>query len=315
MSRTTLCWAVLLLGLTFTAGCQRSDATADEKKTTKLPPCCAGKAAAETQPVSVVDQKEAASCCDAKDPSGACCDEGNAKPETAVAAETRKTDEAKPVEPKTEKPGAEPPVAEKKETGKTAEAKPKALFDGKTLKGWKKTEFGGEGEVEVKDGMIVLALGNDMTGVTYADKPPTENYELTLSGQRLDGNDFFCSTTFPVGKEHCTLVVGGWGGTLVGISSVDGYDAADNTTTQMMTFKNNQWYRIRIRVSEPKIEAWIDGEQLVNLDRKDHKFSTRFECDPCKPLGIATWRTKGAVKDINLRELSAEEIKDIKDGL
>ncbi|MGO9598371.1 MAG: family 16 glycoside hydrolase, partial [Isosphaeraceae bacterium] len=35
----------------------------------------------------------------------------------------------------------------------------KELFDGKTLNGWKKTQFGGEGRVDVKDGMIVMEMG------------------------------------------------------------------------------------------------------------------------------------------------------------
>ena len=41
--------------------------------------------------------------------------------------------------------------------------------DGKTLAGWKSTEFGGEGEVSVVDGAIVLEMGNNMTGITWTD--------------------------------------------------------------------------------------------------------------------------------------------------
>ena len=62
---------------------------------------------------------------------------------------------------------------------------------------------------------------------------------------RLDGSDFFCSTTFPVGKDPCTLVVGGWGGMVVGLSNVDHEDASENGTTKTMTFKNKRWYRVR----------------------------------------------------------------------
>ena len=78
---------------------------------------------------------------------------------------------------------------------------------------------------------------------------------------RLDGSDFFCTTTFPVGKDYCSLVVGGWGGAVVGLSNVDYADASENATTKTMGFKDNQWYRVRIRVSDAAIEAWIDGQQ------------------------------------------------------
>src|SRR5258708_7962169 len=99
-------------------------------------------------------------------------------------------------------------------------AKWKSLFDGKSLAGWKATNFGGEGEVSVRDGTVVLAQGNDMTGITYARADfPRVDYEVTLEGKRVAGNDFFCTTTFPVGDAYCSFVVGGWGGTVIGLSS------------------------------------------------------------------------------------------------
>jgi hypothetical protein len=198
----------------------------------------------------------------------------------------------------------------------SAEPKWESLFDGKTLKGWKAPQFGGEGKVEVKDGAIFLLRGDSMTGVTYTGSVPTVDYELTFEGKRVDGVDFFCTTTFPVGKSHCSFVVGGWGGPVVGLSSVDYYDAADNETTRTKDFKLNQWYRIRIRVSAEKIECWIDDEKMVDLQyvrwetedgkkvKHERKISIRFECDLCRPLGISTWSTTGAVRDIRIRRLT-----------
>src|SRR5687768_11202309 len=75
----------------------------------------------------------------------------------------------------------------------------KSLFDGKTLTNWKSTNFGGEADVEVKDGAIIMEQGSDMTGVTYSGKDfPKLDYEFTLEGKRVKGGDFFCTTTFPV---------------------------------------------------------------------------------------------------------------------
>jgi hypothetical protein len=187
----------------------------------------------------------------------------------------------------------------------------KDLFDGKTLTGWKTPEFGGEGKVSVKDGAIVMEMGAAMTGVTYTGEVIRNNYELTLEGMRLDGSDFFCTTTFPVGDDPCTLVVGGWGGMVVGLSNVDFYDASENPTTKTVTFKEKQWYRVRIRVSDAAIEAWIDDQQLVNQARKDHKFSIRIECELCQPLGVSTWCTAGKVRNIRLRKLKPEEVRAI----
>jgi len=184
----------------------------------------------------------------------------------------------------------------------------KPLFDGESLAGWKSTNFGGEGEVSVEKGTIVLEQGNDMTGITYTRGDfPKMDYEVTLEGKRLQGNDFFCTTTFPVGDSHCSLVVGGWGGAVVGLSSIDSQDASENETNGLKTFQRDRWYRVRIRVTSSRIEAWIADEKVVDLATAGRKISVRAECEPCKPFGIATWRTTGAVRDIRVRTLTADE--------
>ena len=187
----------------------------------------------------------------------------------------------------------------------------KALFDGKTLDGWKVPKFGGEGPVVVKDGAIVLGAGNDMTGVTCTRVVPRTDYELTLEGRRISGNDFFATTTFPVGKNCCSFVTGGWGGTLIGLSSIDFYDASDNPTTKFFDFKAGQWYRFHIRVTGTRIEVWIDDEKVVNQALAGRRISIRDEVDLCQPLGFASWCTEGAVRNIRLRQLSAAEVAQI----
>src|SRR3954451_24093572 len=106
-----------------------------------------------------------------------------------------------------------------------------------------------------------------MTGVTYTrgDFPKTD-YEVALEGKKVAGDDFFCTTTFPVGNSFCSLVVGGWSGRVVGLSSIDFEDASANETRKDMDSKAGRWYRVRIRVGGKRIQAWIDREQVVDLD-------------------------------------------------
>ena len=201
---------------------------------------------------------------------------------------------------------AAPPAVEKdKEAWKN-------LFNGKTLDGWKSADFFGPGKVQVKDGSILLERGKQMTGVTYTRSDfPKMDYELTLEGKKLAGDDFFCTTTFPVGDAFCSLVVGGWSGTVVGLSSIDSSDASMNETRKDMDFKTGQWYRVRIRVSQKRVEAWIDREKMIDLDTTDRRISIRIECSACKPFGIATYETTGAVRDIRVRKLTEAEKKAI----
>ncbi len=185
----------------------------------------------------------------------------------------------------------------------------KNLFDGKTLSGWKTPEFGGEGKVSVKDGAVIMEMGSAMTGITYTGEVPRENYEFAWDGSRQDGSDFFATATFPVGKDECSLVTGGWGGMVVGISCIDYYDASDNPTTSFHNFKEKQWYKFRVRVTPAKIEAWIDNDHVVNQAREGHKITIRDEVDLCRPLGLSTWVTTGAVRDIRIRALKPSEIQ------
>jgi hypothetical protein len=182
----------------------------------------------------------------------------------------------------------------------------KKLFDGKSMKGWKSAEYVGGGKVHVKDGAIVIEKGNRMTGVAYAGKDfPKTNYEVQFDAKKVDGGDFFATTTFPVGDDFCSLVVGGWGGEVVGLSSINFLDASENETSTHMEFKKDRWYKVRIRVMKDRIQAWIDDKQLIDVDVSEKKVSIRFECDPCKPFGVCTWNTVGAIRAVQVRELTA----------
>ena len=106
-----------------------------------------------------------------------------------------------------------------------------AMFDGSTLAGWRETAFAGHGEVHCQSGVAVLSMGSPFTGINWTNEFPKVNYEVALDAMRVMGSDFFCGLTVPVGTNFCSLIVGGWGGSLVGISSLDGMDASENETT------------------------------------------------------------------------------------
>lgn len=174
---------------------------------------------------------------------------------------------------------------------------------------WTAVEFGGEGEVQIDDKLIKLAMGSPLTGIRWTEKVPRENYELTLEARRTDGLDFFCGLTFPVGKDHVSFVLGGWGGGVVGISSIDGYDASENDTTMYQQFKKNQWYKIRVQVTAGAIKCWIDDQIAVDQERSGHSFDIRFEMDETTPLGIAAFQCKSELRKLGIRKLPADEIE------
>lgn len=196
-------------------------------------------------------------------------------------------------------------LQKKKDAGLNAfdEEKGTRLFDGKTLGQWESTDFGERGDVFVFDNAVYMAMGNAATGITWKGPLIRMNYELTLEAMRDDGFDFFCALTFPVGEDYCSLILGGWGGSTVGLSSIDGHDASNNETTQIIPFENFTWYHVRLRVSSDKIIVWLDDKEIINVVTSGRKISTRPEVDLSKPLGIATWNTIGAVRNIYMRDL------------
>ncbi|MEM7455972.1 MAG: DUF1080 domain-containing protein [Planctomycetota bacterium] len=182
-----------------------------------------------------------------------------------------------------------------------------SLFDG-TFAGWEEGVFGSSDECCIEDGNIVLEIGYPMSGVaTLREDLPTSNYEIELEAMKMVGNDFFCALTFPVDESHCSFVCGGWGGATTGLSCIDGNDASDNDTKTFRNYEDERWYTIKVRVTAGRIECWIDEEQVVNLERGDHEIGIRMECNACKPLGIASFETRAAFRNITLRQLAETE--------
>ena len=177
------------------------------------------------------------------------------------------------------------------------------IFDGKSLAGWEVTDFGPQGPVYVSGGEIILGMGEGCTGITWKGKFPSVNYEVSLDAKRVEGNDFFCGMTFPVGKDPCTLIVGGWGGTTVGLSSIDGLDASGNATRKLMSFEKNRWYHIRLEVRSGNIKAWIDSLNVVDFTIGSSRLSVRPEVELSKPFGIASWNTTATLRNIRVSDI------------
>jgi hypothetical protein len=180
-----------------------------------------------------------------------------------------------------------------------------SLFDGKSLQGWKEAKIPGRGPVRVKDGAIWLGSGY-MTGITWTGDFPKTGYEIRFEAVRAEGNDFFAALTFPVGASFCSWINGGWGGQMVGLSSLDGEDASENETSTSMEFENGRWYAFRLEVTEKRIRAWIDGKSMIDVEIAGRDVSLRLgDIEECAPLGFASYSTAGGIRKIEYRRLPA----------
>lgn len=178
-----------------------------------------------------------------------------------------------------------------------------SLFDGQSLKGWTETPFTRHGTVKVEDGAIVIGKGY-MTGINWTAAFPKTNYELRIEAQRADGSDFFAGITFPVNDSHLTWINGGWGGKMVGLSSLDGNDASENETSVVRDFQKGRWYRLWIAVTPDRVRAWIDDELVIDVSVANREIGLRpGEIELSKPLGIAAYNTVSKIRKIEWRPL------------
>jgi len=181
---------------------------------------------------------------------------------------------------------------------------------------WKASDIPESGKVSftpawhISEGGIELLPGQPMTGATFDTKKwksaliPVTRYAIEYEAMRVEGNDFFGTVTFPVNDSHVSLVIGGWGGTLVGISCIDDMDASENNTRGNAFFKNNEWHKVRIEVRDDDLRAWINGKLFINVSTKGHKLGMRpGDIEKCAPFGFASYATHARIREVIIRKL------------
>ena len=184
-----------------------------------------------------------------------------------------------------------------------------SLLDDNELVRWKVAPFAYEGDLDIRDGVLNTGWGSYLSGVVWKEEPPGRtNYEIELEARYTHGRDFFLGLTLPVGDHYCTWIVGGWGGTVVGISDIDGHSADDNETTLEMSFEKERWYRFKIRVMDERIQCWIDGESVIEVDTKRRQLNLRpGQIMRSVPLGLSSYDTVAEYRNMVWRNLRPAE--------
>lgn len=187
-------------------------------------------------------------------------------------------------------------------------AESQALFNGKDLAGWKIAPFSDGGAVNVlSNGCVSCGIGDPLTGIAYTNTPPAMNYELSLEAMRAEGSDFFIALTLPVETNFCTVIIGGWGGCLCGVSSVDYTDASENQWGEALNLDNNRWYTLRVRVTPGVLQVFLNNDlYTARIEFMDSKrLSLRSgDIDKTKPLGLATYRTRALWRNFTLTPIT-----------
>lgn len=186
------------------------------------------------------------------------------------------------------------------------------LFSPALIGKWREATIHQGGGVRREPDGFTIREGAPITGLVFPswldDGLPVANYAIEYEAMRVSGGDFFGSVTFPVrdAKTFVTFVLGGWGGSQVGISCIDGYDASENPTGSSQRLENGKWYRVRIEVRPRELTVLLDGRRIIRTNIAGRDLSLRAgEIDQCVPFGFATYGTEGRVRDCAIERLAA----------
>jgi hypothetical protein len=193
------------------------------------------------------------------------------------------------------------------------------LFNGKDLSGWKVVEFDDAGKVEVlPDGAVSCTAGKPFSGIAYTNEFPTMSYELKLEAMRVEGSDFFVALTLPIEESFCTVIIGGWGGMVCGISCFNYMSAAENQWTRGIALESNRWYTLRVRVMPNVMQVFLD-DKLYHA-RVEYEKSSQFslrggsDIDKTKPLGLSSYDTHAKWRNFTLTKITEPTPDDTPKG-
>lgn len=169
------------------------------------------------------------------------------------------------------------------------------------------------GEEAKKAGVLLLGPGEPFSIVKYEGRQPlhVDNYEVRWEAMRLEGSDFFAALTFPVGSaEKCaTFVTGGWGGWVIGVSSLNDLFANENETTGSVEFQQGRWYEFTLQVNKKSLRALVDGKEKFHVTLNGRTIGMHpSDIRKSMPFGFATYSTKGAIRNVRIRPLKPGEL-------
>jgi hypothetical protein len=204
-----------------------------------------------------------------------------------------------------------------------AAQKPVAIFDGKTLAGWRSYQHKPVDSWQASDGML-FNKGNKDPDVKHADlitEKEYENFELSLDWKIAPGSNsgvlYMVTEEFTAsyhsGPEYQLIDDTGYPGKLEDWQKT-GANYAMDVPMINATRPAGEWNRTVIKVNKGHVEHWLNGKKVVEYELwsdawKQHKLSGKWKDTPgyglAKKGHIALQDHGGEVwfKNITIREL------------
>jgi hypothetical protein len=144
-------------------------------------------------------------------------------------------------------------------------------------------ELAKRGQVQVERRQIVLGPGGPYTGIAWKEEFPKTNYEVAIEATPIAGRAM-CGIAFPAGDSLCTIRPDDW----------------------RVPFIKGRPYALRLRVTDARVQASVDQEEVLNVPRAAAATSLPARFEALKPFALYAPRyAQIAVSRIDLRPLEA----------
>ncbi|MDH7598034.1 MAG: alpha-L-arabinofuranosidase C-terminal domain-containing protein [Sedimentisphaerales bacterium] len=160
----------------------------------------------------------------------------------------------------------------------------------------------GQGRWSVQgDELVQSSLATDVH-MEMGDGADWSDYEVTIQARKDGGSEGFLIVFRAVDEDNFYwLNLGGWNNTQHAIEKEVRGNRRIIGAGVPGRIQTGKWYNIRIRCEGNRFQAWLDGQQVLDVTDRDRPYLTGR-------IGVGTWGTRARYRNIQVKDLAGKTL-------